>query len=81
MEKGYGYSQSITNFSTLLKHIKVSKKAAYKHFSDMIIQKPYEDIYGELVKFVEQKGKYDNKNAQDIVKGLKEAKEEFQKLL
>ena len=81
MEKGYGYSQSISNFNTLLKHMKVSKKAAYKHFGDMIVQKPYEDIYSELVKFVEQKGKYDNKNAQDIVKGLKEAKEEFQKLL
>ncbi len=81
MENGYGYSQSISNFNTLLKHMKVSKKAAYKHFGDMIVQKPYEDIYSELVKFVEQKGKYNNKNAQDIVKGLKEAKEEFQKLL
>jgi len=81
MEKGYGYSQSITNFSTLLKHIKVSKKAAYKHFSDMIIQKPYEDIYGELVKFVEQKGKYDNTAAQEIVKGLGLDKTTFQTLM
>ena len=81
MEKGYGYFQSVSNFNALLKHMKVSKKAAYKHFGDMIIQKPYEDIYGELVKFVEQKGKYNNKNAQDIVKGLKETKEEFKKLL
>lgn len=81
MEKGYGYSQSITNFNTLLKHMKVSKKAAYKHFGDMIIQKPYEDIYGELVKFVEQKGKYDNAAAQKIVKGLGLHKATFQSLL
>ena len=81
MEKGYGYSQSITNFNTLLKHMKVSKKAAYKHFGDMIIQKPYEDIYGELVKFVEQKGKYDNAAAQEIIKSLKDPTDKFQMLL
>lgn len=47
----------------------------------MIIQKPYEDIYGELVKFVEQKGKYDNATAQKIVEHLKSPQEDFRTLL
>ena len=47
----------------------------------MIVQKPYEDIYSELVKFVEQKGKYDNTAAQEIVKGLGLDKTTFQTLM
>ena len=70
MEKGYGYNVSVSNFNTLLKHMKVSKKAAYRHFQEMIIKTPYENIYGELVKFVEEKGKYETKQAESIVSKL-----------
>ena len=81
MEKGYGYSRSVSNFNTLLKHMKVSRKAAYRHFQDMIIKTPYEDIHDELVKFVQLRGRYDKKKAERIVEGLLYTKEIFSTLL
>ncbi len=57
MEKGYGYNNSIQNFCFLLKEINVSQKSAYTHFKDIIINKPYENIHGELIKFISEKGK------------------------
>ena len=81
MEKGYGYGQNVSNFRTLLKQMKVSPKSAYKHFQNLIINTPYEDIHGELVKFVELRGKYDTSMAEKIVKGLGYQKDTFQALL
>lgn len=81
MKKGYGYGQAVSNFNTLLKHMKVSQKAAYKHFQDIIIKSPYEDIHAELVKFVELRGKYDKKAAESIVCRLDYPSNDFKLLL
>lgn len=81
MEKGYGYGQRVSNFCTLLKQMRVSQKSAYRHFQDLIIKTPYEDIHGELVRFVELRGKYDKKKAEDIVSGLGFRADAFKALL
>lgn len=81
MEKGYGYGRRVSNFCTLLKQMKVSQKSAYRHFQDLIINSPYEDIHGELVRFVELRGKYDKKKAEDIVCGLGFLPDAFKALL
>lgn len=81
MEKGYGYGKSVSNFCTLLKQMKVSQKSAYRHFQDLIIKSPYEDIHSELVRFVELRGKYDKKKAEDIVCGLGFLPDAFKDLL
>lgn len=81
MEKGYGYGRRVSNFCTLLKQMKVSQKSAYRHFQDMIIKTPYEDIHGELVRFVELRGKYDKKKAEAIVSGLGFLPDAFKALL
>ena len=81
MEKGYGYGQNVSNFCTLLKRMKVSQKSAYRHFQDVIIKSPYEDIHGELIRFVELRGKYDRKKAEAIVSGLGFLPDAFKALL
>lgn len=81
MEKGYGYGRRVSNFCTLLKQMKVSQKSAYRHFQDLIIKSPYEDIHGELIRFVELKGKYDKKKAEDIVRGLGFLPDDFKAIL
>lgn len=81
MENGYGYGRNVSNFCTLLKQMKVSQKSAYRHFQDMIIKTPYEDIHGELVRFVELRGKYDKKKAEAIVSGLGFLPDAFKALL
>lgn len=81
MEKGYGYGQRVSNFCTLLKQMKVSQKSAYRHFQDLIIKSPYEDIHGELVRFVELRGKYDKKRAESIVSSLGFLPDAFNALL
>lgn len=81
MEKGYGYGRRVSNFCTLLKQMKVSQKSAYRHFQDLIIKSPYEDIHGELIRFVELRGKYDKKKAKDIVCGLGFLPDAFKALL
>lgn len=70
MEKGLGYTQGVANFNTLLSEMNVSKKAAYNHFKDIIINTPYEDIHDRLIEFVEVKGKYKKGKAKDIVESL-----------
>lgn len=70
MEKGYGYGQAVHNFNTLLSEMKVSKKAAYNHFKDLIVNTPYEDIHEELIRFVVGKGKYKRAKAEELVKSL-----------
>ena len=81
MEKGYGYGRSVSNFRTLLKQMKVSQKSAYKHFQNLIINTPYEEIHGELVRFVELRGKYDKKKAEAIVSNLGFPADAFKALL
>ena len=81
MEKGYGYGRRVSNLCTLLKQMKVSQKSAYRHFQDMIIKSPYEDIHGELVRFVELRGRYDKKNAENIVLSLGFLPDAFKALL
>lgn len=81
MEKGYGYGRRVSNFCTLLKQMKVSQKSAYRHFQDLIIKSPYEDIHGELIRFVELRGKYDKKKAEDIVRGLGFLPDDFKAIL
>lgn len=36
--------------------MKVSQKTACRHFEEMTINTPYENIHGELVNFVELRG-------------------------
>ena len=81
IEKGYGYGRAVSNFNTLLKHMGVSPSTAHKHFKDVIINEPYENIHEEIVRFVEAKGKYSKEEAQKIVEGLCETNDEFQGLL
>lgn len=81
MQKGYGYKQNVTNFCTLLKDMKVSQKTACRHFEEMIINTPYENINGELVNFVELRGKYNKKKAEDIVLSLGFSSDAFKILL
>ena len=50
--------------------MKVSPKSAYRHFKNMIITKPYEDIHYNLIKYVSEKGKIKIEEANEIVKNL-----------
>lgn len=70
MENGFGYHDNVQNFCFLLKQMKVSPKSAYRHFKNMIITKPYEDIHYNLIKYVSEKGKIKIEEANEIVKNL-----------
>lgn len=70
IERGYGYSQIVPNFQGLLKHMNVTQAEAYTYFKNIILKTPYEDIYGEIVKYVQKIGRYDLKTASDIVEKM-----------
>lgn len=70
IEQGYGYGRFVSNFQSLLKHINVTQSEAHAYFKDMILETPYEEIYGEIVKYVRVKSKYDLKTTKEIVKNM-----------
>ena len=72
IERGYGYSMYVRNFQRLLESMNVTQAEAYTHFKNIIIKTPYEDINGEIVKYVQKIGKYDLKTASDIVEKMTE---------
>lgn len=70
IEHGYGYGRFVSNFQNLLKHINVTQAEAHVHFKDIILKTPYEEIYGEIVKYVQMKSKYDLKTTKELVKSM-----------
>ena len=68
---GYGYQKTLNNFYSLLSQIGVSRVKAYKHFKDMIMRVPYENIQGELINFITSNGKYDLKDVENIVSAIR----------
>ena len=70
IERGYGYGRFVSNFQNLLKHINVTQTEAHTHFKDIILKTPYEEIYGEIVKYVQVKSKYDLKTTKELVKSM-----------
>lgn len=77
MQNGYGYYKSVRNFCYLLKEMKMSQKYAYKHFKDMIINKPYEDIHSELTRFISEKRKIKLEEAEDIISNFSSSNIDF----
>ena len=71
MNDGFGYTNEVKNFCTLLKKIGVGQGVAYKHFKDMIMRVPYENIQGELINFITSNGKYDLKDVENIVSAIR----------
>ena len=53
-----------------MKHINVTQAEAHAHFKDIILKTPYEEIYGEIVKYVQVKSKYDLKTTKELVKSM-----------
>lgn len=70
IERGYGYRGWVANFNKLLGHINVTQAEAYAYFKDIILKTPYEDIYDEIVRFVQKKGKYSSNVASGIVEKM-----------
>ena len=70
IERGYGYRSWVTNFQKLLGHMGVTQSEANAYFKDIILKTPYEDIYDEIVRFVQKKGKYSSNVASGIVKKM-----------
>ena len=82
IERGYGYRGWVTNFNKLLGHMGVMQAEAYAYFKDIILKTPYEDIYDEIVRFVQKKGKYSSNVASGIVeKMVRKDTETFGKVL
>lgn len=82
IERGYGYRSWVTNFQKLLGHMGVTQSEANAYFKDIILKTPYEDIYDEIVRFVQKKGKYSSNVASGIVeKMVRKDTETFGKVL
>lgn len=70
IERGYGYRSWVTNFQKLLGHMGVTQSEANAYFRDIILKTPYEEIYGEIVRFVQTRGKYSSNVASGIVEKM-----------
>ena len=82
IERGYGYRSWVTNFQKLLGHMGVTQAEANAYFRDIILKTPYEEIYGEIVRFVQTRGKYSSNVASGIVKKMvRKDTETFGKIL
>ena len=67
MNDGFGYTDEVKNFCTLLKKIGIGQGVAYKHFYKMIMTTDYEEIHNRLVDFIKTRGKYTTEIANSIV--------------
>ncbi len=80
MNDGFGYTDEVKNFCTLLKKIGVGQGVAYKHFYKMIMTTDYDNIHDELIRFVTKRGKYSTKEASDIIKNMGALPELFKEI-
>ena len=77
---GYGYSRRLTNFNALLKAKNISEKATFKELSNALRTKPYEDIEGAMIAWLEKNG-VDKTTASDLIKKLGLDSGDYVKLL
>ena len=70
ISRGYGYRYSVANFQSLLYTLDVNQTTAHRYFRSIIQQKPYEDIFDEIVKFVKEKGGLEHSEAYDTVEKM-----------
>ncbi len=80
IKSGYGYSKSVRHFEELLTTLNISSSEAYAHFNKMIMIEPYEDIFGNIVKFLVGKG-VEKKKAEMLVQTLRHTDAVFNKVL
>ena len=77
---GYGYSRRLTNFNALLKAKNISEKATFRELSTALRMKPYEDIEGTMIAWLEKNG-VDKATASDLIKKLGLDSGDYAKLL
>lgn len=77
---GYGYSRRLTNFNALLKAKSISVKTTFTELSTALRTKPYEDIEGAMIAWLEKNG-VDKATASDLIKKLGLDSGDYAKLL
>lgn len=80
IKNGYGYAKSVRHFEKLLSSINVSSSEAYVYFEQLILVKPYETIYDEVVNYIASKG-IQKRKAEMLVKTLRLSDALFEKAL
>ena len=81
MNDGFGYTDEVKNFCTLLKKIGIGQGVAYKHFYKMIMTTDYESIHDKMVDFVNKRSGFATEQTKKIIAGLNASPEFFRDFL
>ena len=81
LDYGYGYRSEVSNFGIILKHFNISQSSAHAYFRDRILNTPYENIEGEVVEFLVNRGGLKKQTAEELLKGLRLSSKGFDALL
>lgn len=77
IKKGIGYQTSVSNLDFFLTDIGLDNRKTLNNFSDILLNKPYENIRDELCAFISNNSNFTIKEATEITEYLLDAKSEF----